>query len=98
LFIYDERRMQISEHAHSKGWADTSKLPVDVLLIRQNPRKTLAEIMERFPCRTIVLDGSNYPGTIARLEDEIGRHNMEYYLLKDNFAYVWVLEDDDDYY
>lgn len=89
LFVYEGR-------APPPG---TGLLEVDVLLIRGNPRTSLVEIMKRFPCRKIVLDGSNYPRTIARLEEEIAgldpEFGVESYVLKDNFAYVWVLDDED---
>ncbi len=66
-----------------------SRLPVDVLLLRGNPRRPLAEIMQSLPCRLLVLDGSNYDNTIHRIRAEAETLAVPVYVLKNNFAYVW---------
>jgi len=68
-------------------------LVVDLLLIRKNPRKPLLEIAQQYPSRMIVLDGSNYPRTIERIKNEADSAGLAYYVLKDNFAYVWLLDE-----
>lgn len=85
LLIYDGDRPPVPE-----------PFPVDVLLIRQNPQAPLATLLAQFPCRKVVIDGSNHPKTIDRLQKEIHQLGIEHYLLKNNFAYVWVLRDDHD--
>lgn len=68
-------------------------LRADLLLIRKNPRKSLSEILARYPARIVLLDGSNHGWTIERLEKEAMEADLTYYVLKDNFAYVWVLDE-----
>lgn len=68
-------------------------LKVDLLLIRKNPRKPLSEILARYPSPVILLDGSNHGWTIERLEKEAMEAGLAYYVLKDNFAYVWLLDE-----
>lgn len=66
-----------------------SELAVDVLLLRNNPHRPLADIVRATPCRKIVIDGSNYDNTIARIEAEAEAMGIPVYVLKNNFAYVW---------
>lgn len=68
-------------------------LEMDLLLIRKNPKKSLAEILKQYPSRKIVMDGSNYPRSIERMKNEAEIAGLDYYILKDNFAYVWVLDE-----
>lgn len=66
-----------------------STLPVDVLLLRGNPRRKLVEIVASLPCQLLVLDGSNYDNTIARIRAEAESLGVPVYVLKNNFTYVW---------
>lgn len=70
----------------------TDHLSVDVLLLRNNPAKPLAEILEMVSCKRLVIDGSNYSRTIGRMEKEAAELGIPVYVLKDNFAYVWDID------
>lgn len=60
------------------------------LLIRNNPTATIAEMLKNIGRdMLLILDASNNDETIRRFCDEAGRMDIEVYILKDNFAYVW---------
>jgi len=60
------------------------------LLIRNNPRERIIEMVENIEKEMLlILDGSNHEKTIARFCEEAKRIGIEVYILKDNFAYVW---------
>lgn len=60
------------------------------LLIRNNPRERITEMIENIEKEMLlILDGSNHEKTIARFCEEAKRIGIEIYILKDNFAYVW---------
>ncbi len=67
-------------------------MEVDVVLVRNNPRGSLASLLEAVDCRQLVLDGSNDDLTIDRWRAEARAAALPLYVLKDNFAYVWPLE------
>lgn len=75
LMVYDEKKTY------------SGHLDVDVLLIRNNPRSSLAQILTTIRCRSLLIDGSNYPGTIKRFAAEASEEGVPFYVLKDNFAY-----------
>lgn len=64
-------------------------LPVDILLVRRNPRRRLADIVQSLPCQLLVLDGSSYDSTIENVLAEADSLGVPTYVLKNNFAYVW---------
>lgn len=81
------------------SWLDTysgqtNLTTADVLLIRQNPKKSLGDILQMIPSKTVLLDASNRPDILARMEMDGLEGDIEVYNLKNNFAYVWVLDDD----
>lgn len=67
-------------------------LEVDVVILRDNPRGTLAELLETVDCKQLVLDGSNFDSTVDRWKSEAEAAAVPIYVLKDNFAYVWPTE------
>lgn len=68
------------------------QLEVDILLLRNNPRVGLDELLERFSFRQLILDGSNYDATIEQFRKEAHTAGIPVYVLKRNFAYVWPTE------
>lgn len=70
------------------GWP----LAVDVLLIRHNPAQSVEEMHALFNANKLVFDGSNFPSTVNRLVKEAEAVGLEYYIMKDNYAYVWVMD------
>lgn len=64
-------------------------LPVDILLIRQNPLRPLTDIVQTLPCELLILDGSNYDTSIEKMLGEADSLAIPTYVLKNNFAYVW---------
>lgn len=67
-------------------------LKVDIVILRNNPKGSLAELLEAVDCRRLVLDGSNFDSTIHRWKSEAEAAAVPIYVLKDNFAYVWPTE------
>lgn len=74
--------------------SQTKLTTVDLLLVRQNPRKTLSDILEMIPSKKVLLDASNRTSLLKKMENEVLSDDIEVYNLKNNFAYVWVLDDD----
>ncbi len=68
------------------------RMKVDVVILRNNPRTSLAVLLEAIDCKQLVLDGSNYDSTIDRWKAEAEAAALPVYVLKDNFAYVWPLQ------
>src|SRR5690606_14212072 len=62
-------------------------LNVDLLLVRNNPRIPISQLLEKVKCKQLILDGSNYDSTIKRLMMEAQGVNIPVYVLKNNFAY-----------
>lgn len=62
----------------------------DWLLVRNNPKRPLDSLLDTLKKSTLlILDGSNSRHTIDRWRADAERLNIEFYCLKDNFAYVW---------
>lgn len=80
LVIWDQPR-------NSEGMV----LSCDVLLIRNNPRQPLQQILARHPSVAVVVDGSNNWRTVERLQQEGEELGVQLYILKDNYAYFWKL-------
>ncbi|MGV3764217.1 ComEC/Rec2 family competence protein [Parapedobacter sp.] len=72
--------------------AYSGRIAVDVVIVRNNPRGSLAPLLEFVDCQQLVLDGSNYDSTIDRWTAEAKAAALPVYVLKDNFAYVWPLQ------
>ncbi len=69
------------------------QLEVDVLLMRENPIISLAELVKSISCEQVVVDGSNDASTIERLKEEADTMGISFYILKDNFAYCRAVTD-----
>ncbi len=67
-------------------------MDVDVVLLRNNPQGSLAELLKAINCKQLIVDGSNYDSTIGRWTAEAEAAALPVYVLKDNFAYVWPLQ------
>ena len=101
MYIYDHENWleRVRDRVPERGEGSPAQMEwpepfaVDLLLIRKNPRKPLLEIAQQYPSRMIVMDGSNYPRTIERIKNEADSAGLAYYVLKDNFAYVWLLDE-----
>lgn len=84
LVLVDARRGELREHP--------KPLDADLLLLRHNPRQSLREMLEQYRTEQVIVDGSNYPQTVERLQEEAALLGVHCYVLKDNFAYVWVMD------
>lgn len=62
---------------------------VDILLLRNNVKFDLQEIRKKVHFKKLLLDESNYDRTIAQYSTEAEKLSIPYYILKNNFAYVW---------
>lgn len=67
------------------------RVDVDILLVRNNPKIRLAELLRVIRCKQLVIDGSNHRATIERLMREAKAHQVPLYVLKDNFAWTRTL-------
>ena len=64
------------------------QLEVDILLVRNNPKIPLVELLNTVRCKQLVIDGSNHRTTIERLIREAKANQIPLYVLKDNFAWT----------
>ncbi|WP_188505704.1 ComEC/Rec2 family competence protein [Parapedobacter pyrenivorans] len=87
---FDNTRLLVYDGTATYG----GRLDVDILVLRNNPRKSLQTLLATINCRLLLLDGSNFDSTIDRLVTEAGALDIPVYVLKDNFAYVWKLDAD----
>ncbi len=62
---------------------------VDILLLRNNVKFDLQDIRRKIHFKNLLLDGSNYNSTIAQYTTQAEELSIPYYILKNNFAYVW---------
>lgn len=90
LGIYDEAQWVMDRELNGAG--NDSKWCLDLLLIRNNPEHSLEEILAWYPARKLIFDGSNYPRTLSQMVHEAENLQVEYEVLKDNFAYIWVMD------
>ena len=93
--IYDESQGLVgiaSDEREATSTIEGSKMDLDLLLIRNNPERSLKEIIAENPAEKLIIDGSNYPRQLNQLVEEAENLQIEYEVLKDNFAYVWVMD------
>lgn len=90
LGIYDEAQWVLNPVLMETGIV--SNLECDLLLIRNNPERSLKEILTWYPASKLIFDGSNYPRQLNQMLQEAVQLQVEYEVLKDNFAYVWVMD------
>jgi competence protein ComEC len=66
-----------------------SFLVADLLLIRNNVKTDLPTILENISFKKLIVDGSNSDQNIEHYAKEAEKLSLPFYVLKDNFAYVW---------
>lgn len=69
--------------------AISSFLAADMLLIRNNVKADLSTIRKNISFKKLIIDGSNSDQNIEHYAKEAERLSVPFYVLKDNFAYVW---------
>jgi len=67
----------------------TPPFPVDILLLSRSPRVTIAECVERFPCKTVVFDASNSWKQIERWKAECAAAGIAFHDIRAQGAWVW---------
>ncbi len=77
-------RHRVMVYDGTKAYA--GQLDVSILLLRDDPRISLAQIMRNIHCDRVVLDGSNQDPTIERIVAEAQAMGKPVYVLKDNPA------------
>lgn len=93
ILIWDEKT--ITGIWREKLWStDDRRFEVELLWLRNNPKSTLRELNQQISMQLLLLDGSNSYRTIERFVKEAEVMEVPYYVLKNNFAYVWVLDDE----
>lgn len=61
----------------------------ELLLLRNNSRQLPSDIGT---ATKLIIDGSNSWRNVQQLKEQLGKDSVHSYVLKDNFAYVWVRE------
>lgn len=77
VFIYD------------KALTFESNLMTDILLIRNNVNANLESIQRTIKFKKLLIDGSNSDKNIKTYTEEAEKLSIPFYVLKNNFAYVW---------
>ena len=73
-----------------EGYAPKSGVPkADIILWRKNNRETVDDIIRHHPAPLVILDGSNGEEFIDKTTLLFKQKHISYYLLKNNYAYVW---------
>jgi hypothetical protein len=70
IYAFYDQRLAIINRDWKAGLAPENPLPVDLLLIQDAPRLTLAELSNYFKADTWIFDGSNYPGQVTKWLEE----------------------------
>jgi competence protein ComEC len=66
VYAFYDQRLAIINREWEAGLAPENPLPVDLLLIQDAPRMTLADLSAYFKADTWIFDGSNYPGQVTK--------------------------------
>jgi competence protein ComEC len=77
VFIYD------------KPLSFEGDLVTDILLIRNNVNANLENIQKTIKFKKLLIDGSNFDKNIQIYIEEAEKLSIPFYILKNNFAYVW---------
>lgn len=85
LIQVKNKRMIILDKAYDLNGV----VSADIILIRNNHRLDLREIMKQIRFNKLILDGSNSPRTIEYYIENAEKLTVPYYILKNNYAYVW---------
>ena len=72
-----------------KKYEFEESLSVDVVLIRDDNQLELKELMKSIHFKKLILDGSNNQKTIKYYVENAENLAIPYYILKNNYAYVW---------
>ncbi len=66
VFAFYNQRLVIIDRDWNPGLTPENKLKVDLVLIQDAPRVTLADLSTHFSADTWIFDGSNYPGQVTK--------------------------------
>ena len=66
VYAFYDQRLAIINREWEAGLPPENPLPVDLLLIQDAPRLTLADLSTYFKADTWIFDGSNYPGQVDK--------------------------------
>ncbi|WP_205509523.1 ComEC/Rec2 family competence protein [Longitalea arenae] len=69
----------------------TSKTPVDIIIIFNNPSLKIAQLTSVFPCRRFVFDASNAPWKTAKWLQECDQLGLSGFSVADSGAFVFNL-------
>lgn len=71
----------------------SDRLPqADLAIVRKNAVKELSILIGQIRPKLIIVDGSNSLRYVQQTKTELDSLGVSYYILKDNFAYVWNKE------
>ncbi len=74
---------------YDKNQSTEKFLAADLLLIRNNVKADLQTIRKNISFNKLIIDGSNSDKNVERYVKEAEKLSIPFYVLKDNFAYVW---------
>ncbi len=74
---------------YKKAMSSEASLETDILLIRNNVSTDLESIIKTVNFKKLIIDGSNADRNVKIYTQTAERLSIPYYVLKNNFAYVW---------
>jgi competence protein ComEC len=83
------KKMVVVDDARWMEIGKTPPVPVDVLLLSNNPNVKIVECRERFPFRLAVFDSSNRLKLIMRWKSECEAAGIPYHDVRESGAWVW---------
>ncbi len=75
----------------SSARSDTS-YPVDILILRDNPRVQLSDCLRRFPCSLVVFDASNSRYRVERWKKECQASGITFYDVQESGAWEFLIQ------
>ena len=67
-FVYREKRVLVLGGCDGSYYPFLPSLPIDILILCNNPRINIPLVCGRFNISMVVVDGSNYPSYTRRME------------------------------
>ncbi|MEO6039435.1 MAG: ComEC/Rec2 family competence protein, partial [Saprospiraceae bacterium] len=85
-----DRKMAIIDDARWVAGNQSISFPVDLILLSNNPKVSIADCVRQFPCQLIVWDGTNSWKQCERWRSECATLGLSGYDIRSTGAFVWT--------
>lgn len=83
-----DQKIAVLEHRNQLGNPDDPPIPVNALVLRNNPNLLLDDCLRRFPASLVVLDASNSPRRVARWIAECRARSIPFHDIRQHGAWI----------